>query len=84
MIYWSMDSLAEGTALNADEILEPIAVDTEAGVKWTFPLLFGQNDSEQVTCGWGMTSYNEGDEVCGFCLANRSDLPFTDAHTSAK
>ena len=31
-----------------------------------------------------MTSYNEGDEICGYCLSNRTGLPFTDLRETAK
>ena len=31
-----------------------------------------------------MTNYNEGDEVCGYCLGNRSGIPFTDLLKSAR
>ena len=52
--------------------------------EWCFLLVFGKSDAEQGTVGWGMPSYNDGDEVCGFCLANRSSTPFTDLSAFAR
>ena len=33
---------------------------------------------EQLCLGWGLRSFNDTDEMCGCCLANRKDRPYTD------
>ena len=44
---------------------------------WKGLVLFGKADFEALTVGWGLSSYNSGDEICGFCKANRSNRSFT-------
>jgi hypothetical protein len=52
------------------------------GIVWEAVTLFGKADGEQMVA-WGMSSYNGTDEMCGYCLANRSDRPYTDLRDSA-
>ena len=69
-------------AMGLDENGEPIFIDSE-GHSWGAILIFGESDLEQNTVGWGMKSYNSADECCGWCLANRSNLPVTDLSDTA-
>ena len=72
------DHLANGL----DEDGEPIYIDAQ-GRRWNFVLLFGVGDMEQLCYGWGLKSYNDVGEMCGLCLANRDDRPFTDLQPDA-
>ena len=64
-------------ANGVDENGEPLFIDAE-GNSWSLVLLFGTGDMEQLCIGWGLASYNAEHELCGYCLANRSDIPYTD------
>ena len=67
-----LDRLANGVGADG----EPLYID-EFGHRWGGILPFGGGDMEQLV-HWGIKSYNDIDELCGFCEANRSDRPFTD------
>ena len=67
-----MDRLAEGVLADGT----PAAVD-EDGTQWGLILLFGQGDLEQLVLQWGLPSYGSTEEMCGYCLANRSNRPYT-------
>ena len=54
------------------------------GAQWSFVLIFGQGDLEQLCINWGVQSYNNEDEICGCCLANRSTRPFTNLQENAE
>ena len=54
---------------------EPIALDSH-GVVWKAIVLFGKADGEQAIA-WGLKSHADPDEMCGYCLANRSSRPYT-------
>ena len=58
-----------------DEQGDTLYMDAD-GTKWNFALLFGGGDMEQLVMGWGYRSYNDLDQICGECLADR--LPYTD------
>ena len=53
------------------------------GEPWSTIVLFGKADMEAATVGWGLKSYNAGDECCGYCGANRTTRPFTDLQETA-
>ena len=53
------------------------------GEIWTGIMLFGKADMEAATVSLGLRSYNAGDEVCGYCKANRSNRAYTDLQESA-
>ena len=59
----------------------PFAEDND-GTIWSGCPLFGKPDCEQLVA-WGGQSYNSADEVCSWCLANRTDRPYTDNLASA-
>lgn len=42
-----------------------------SGLLWKFCLLFACADTEQLCLGWGLMSYNNIGEMCGYCLADR-------------
>ena len=51
--------------------------------RWQYLLLFAKSD-EQCRCDeYGLTHYNAAHECCSECLANRSDLPWSDLQPSA-
>ena len=54
---------------------EPIAQDAN-GVIWKAIVLFGKSDGEQQIA-WGLPGHTSSDEMCGFCLANRTTRPYT-------
>lgn len=56
---------------------EKLFVD-EFGDDWGPILLFSLGDLEQFTVGYGMRGYNDRDEMCGWCRANRTTRLFTD------
>ena len=60
----------------------PIALDA-LGQLWKGICLFGNGDGEQVT-DWGLKRATDPDEMCGYCLANRSNRPYTDLRETAK
>ena len=68
--YW--DAMANGV----DELGNVLYEDGD-GIKWGAILVFGTGDLEQLV-HWGIRSYNDTHEMCGFCLGNRSDIPHTD------
>ena len=70
-------------ANGVDEDGEPLFIDAE-GNNWSLVLLFGCGDMEQLCLGWGLASYNDKGDICGYCLANRTDIPFTDCQDDAR
>ena len=71
-----------------DEMFYGVDSDGEAHVpdgdiNWKLCVLFGKADSEQCCLGWGLRSYNDVDEMCGYCDANRTTRPFTNLHEDA-
>ena len=74
----AFDQLADGL----DEDGNPIYIDAQ-GRQWRFVLMFGCGDMEQLCQGWGLKSYNDIHEMCGFCVANRTDVLFTDLQEDA-
>ena len=60
----------------------PIALDA-LNQLWKGIVLFGKGDGDQRT-DWGMPRATDPDEVCGYCLANRSNRPYTDLRPTAK
>ena len=79
LLLGNFDCLARGE----DENGQPIYVDA-AGIQWKFVLVFGGGDMEQFVFGWGLKSYNDTDELCGLCLANRSDRPYTNMQVDSE
>ena len=65
----NFDQMAQGL----DENGEVIYTDAEGKV-WKFVLLFGQGDMEQLCLGWGLPSYSSIDQICGMCLADRTQF----------
>ena len=53
------------------------------GVVWSLILIFGTGDMEQLCIQWGLRSYNDPQEMCGLCRANRGTRPFTDMQAGA-
>ena len=53
------------------------------GDQWSQVLLFGKGDMEVNVLEWGLPSYNAGDEMCGFCTANRTTRRFTNLQENA-
>ena len=51
------------------------------GSYWSFIMIFGKGDMEVICQVWGLNGYGDRDEICGWCLCNRSDLPYTDCRT---
>ena len=43
---------------------------------------FGQADGEQMVA-WGMQNFSDAHAMCGYCLASRSDKPYTDLRATA-
>ena len=74
-----MDRLAEGKLPNGED-----AYVDEAGRQWGGILLFAQSDLEQLCLQWGLPSYNDIDEMCPYCRANRSSRPFTNLQEDAE
>ena len=74
----TFDAMANGL----DEHGEPLFIDAH-GNQWSFILLFGCGDTEQLCIGWGLASYNDNHEICGLCRANRTDILFTDLQDDA-
>ena len=60
---------------------QPLVVDA-SGVRWDGIALFGKADGDQLFA-WGVTSWHGSDEVCGYCLGNRSSRPYTDLRMTA-
>ena len=54
---------------------EPIAVD-DHGNLWTCCMCFGKGDGDVHVNQWGLQGHGGPGEVCGFCLADRSDLNY--------
>ena len=67
------DCMAQGLDLDGS----PLYVDGAGWLK-KFVKLFGGADMEGLCLGWGLKSYNDVNEMCGLCLADRDDRPFTD------
>ena len=65
----SFDLMAQGI----DENGEVLYQDSDGKI-WKFDLLFAQGDMEQLCQGWGLPSYNSIDQICGMCLADRTEL----------
>lgn len=61
-----------------------VLYECEQGGRWKFILVFGQGDLEQLCVNWGMVSYNGVHEMCGICLANRTDKQFTNLQETAE
>ena len=59
----------------------PLAEDSE-GRLWGGVIAFGLADMEFWVVDVGMQGYNHN-SICGWCLANRSDKPWTDLGTTA-
>ena len=74
-----MDRLAQGLLPDGNHIY----VDDNGRV-WGGILLFGTGDLEQLCFCWGCVSYNAMDEMCPWCLANRSTMPFTNCQEDAE
>ena len=53
------------------------------GSFWSFILVGGKGDMEVICMAWGLNGYGDRDEICGWCLCNRSTLPHTDCRTCA-
>ena len=56
----------------------------EDGVEWGFINLFSGADLEHLVNQYGIVNYNGGDEVCQFCLANRTSRNFTNLQEDAE
>ena len=76
--FTDMDRIAEGKMPNGENIY----VDEE-GVHWGGILLFSQGDLEQLCLQYGLTNYNSMSEMCGYCRANRTDMPHTNLQEDA-
>ena len=75
----NMDCLAQGV----DEHGQPIYIDAD-GNRWAGILLFGLGDLEQLCMQYGLCSYTDAAEICGWCEANRTDKPYTNLQLSAE
>ena len=75
----NMDCLARGV----DENGSPIYIDSE-GNTWSGILLFSFGDLEQLCVQYGLSSYGDADQICGWCDANRTDRPFTNLQEFAE
>ena len=58
-----------------------VAVD-ETGRRYGFVVLFGKADREKAV-HWGLKSYNDEQDICDHCPANRTTMPFTDLRSCA-
>ena len=68
----NMDLLAQGIDENGD----PVYVDSD-GNRWCGILLFSLGDLEQLCIKYGLKCYNDADEICGWCDANRTTRQYT-------
>ena len=59
----------------------PLAADS-TGTIWGGIALFAKGDGEQLM-EWGLPSTSTPDQICGFCMANRTTMPYTDLRPSA-
>ena len=71
------DAMAQGVDLDGNYV----AHDIDTGIKWSFVMIFAKADCEQLA-RWGLPSYSDGDIICGFCHADRSDLPWSDVRST--
>ena len=55
----------------------------EQGRVWRLVLVYAKADEQQRCDEWGLVHYNDPDEVCPECRANRSSRPFTDCQATA-
>ena len=80
MFLWVFDQMAKGLDENGQVLFKD-----DSGVEWSFIIAFGCADTEQLCFGWGLKNYNAVDVegMCGFCLANRSTLPYTNCRANA-
>ena len=81
-VFWQtffgdLDNLAKGL----DQHGNPVAAD--GAIKWGAVNIFGKADMEVECLKWGLSSYNAAEEVCAWCLANRTTRPFTDLKPTA-
>ena len=60
---------------------EPVAQDND-GIIWSAIVLFGKADGEQAV-RWGLKNHTDPDEVCGYCMGNRTTRPYTDLRETA-
>ena len=72
------DNLAQGLDAGGN----PLPPDDD-GVVWKFVLIFGKGDCEQLA-HWGCPMYADGDTICAACLANRTDIPWSDLRKAAR
>ena len=77
--FQDMDFLAQGV----DPDLNPLYVD-DNGNQWGGCLLFGQADLEQICIHYGLKSYNDNDEMCPWCDANRTDRKYTNLQADSE
>ena len=75
------DQLAEGLDENGDVVYRD-----ENGEIIKFIMLFGGADLEKLCIGWGLKSYNDVDEMCMCCKANRNlaERPYTNLHENSE
>ena len=59
------------------------AFQDQDGVQWCFINIFAGADLEHLVNQYGLVNYNGGDEVCQYCLANRTSRPYTDLQEDA-
>ena len=75
----AFDRMAQGL----DEEANILYQDSE-GVVWKFVLLFACADMEQLCLGWGLMSYNNVGQMCGYCLADRDVFLYTNLQEDAE
>ena len=77
-VFHNMDLVAQGI----DEFGNPLYVDSE-GNKWSGIMLFSLGDMEQLCVVYGMRKWDDAEEMCGWCDANRTDKPYTNLQDNA-
>ena len=72
----------DNCARGVDSRGQPLYVDDD-GVEWGGILIFSEGDLEQMCREYGLPLYTAAGPCCGWCQADREDMPYTDLSFNA-